>query len=199
MRRVLVATPAIGHANSIPFMLVALIIAADPVFQPEDTNTAQGYVGLYLVMHSITFWGVGMNVIKKEKEDEPALAPENPEGRDPQMLGRSIGSGPSSQSVGGLNVAEVREQQWAHSVSGLELGSPVTDGPNIKNHCPSCDPGSLRRFVPKWINRPLVMAVFTAILGLLPGFEELLVPPDAPLNLVIVWKLLLPITDAKTN
>ena len=72
------ATPAIGHANSIPFMLVGLIVAQDPVFSPDDVNTAQGYVALYLIMHSVTLWGVGMNVISKEKDED--LSTEAPPG-----------------------------------------------------------------------------------------------------------------------
>lgn len=58
--------------TSLELRLVGLIVSQDPVFD-NDVNTAQGYVGLYLIMHSITLWGVGMNVISKEKEDEPAV------------------------------------------------------------------------------------------------------------------------------
>jgi len=183
LRRVLMATPAIGHANSIPFMLVSLIIAEDPAFNPDDTNTAQGYVGLYLVMHSITLWGVGMNVIKKEKEDEPSLAHETTETQTPQTLGRPASISAPSQSTGGLNMSEAREDRWSHSISGLELGSPVTaGGPNTKNQHFSCDPRPLQRFVPKWVNRPMATAVLTALIGLIPGVEELLVPDSGPLN-----------------
>ena len=168
LRRVLMATPAIGHANSIPFMLVSLIIAEDPAFNPDDTNTAQGYVGLYLVMHSITLWGVGMNVIKKEKEDEPSLAHETTETQTPQTLGRPASISAPSQSTGGLNMSEAREDRWSHSISGLELGSPVTaGGPNTKNQHFSCDPRPLQRWEVKKLSvtltegSDLIMTVWT--------------------------------------
>ena len=59
LRNVLRATPAIGHSNSIPFVLVGLIVSRDPVFDQDSGSRAQGYVGLYLIMHQITMWGVG--------------------------------------------------------------------------------------------------------------------------------------------
>ncbi|CAE7658844.1 PILS2 [Symbiodinium pilosum] len=190
MRRILMATPAIGHANSIPFMLVSLVMTEDPAFQPGDSTTAQGYVGLYLVMHSITLWGVGMNVIKKEKEDEPALTAHgtpNSQAEDsqrPQTLGRAAGLGlGSGHSGGAMSVSEAREEQWSHSISGLELGSPVTSsGPNTKGQQAICDPKSLRRFVPKWVNRPMATAILSALLGLIPGLHGVLVPDSGPLN-----------------
>uniref|UniRef100_A0A7S2LTN9 Auxin efflux carrier component n=1 Tax=Zooxanthella nutricula TaxID=1333877 RepID=A0A7S2LTN9_9DINO len=75
-RRILALLPAIGHANSIPFMLIPFLIAQAPGFNEQDAHIAVGYVGLYLVMHSITLWGVGIAVIGKQREgDEVADAP----------------------------------------------------------------------------------------------------------------------------
>lgn len=156
LRKILTATPAIGHANSIPFMLVGLIVSQDPVFD-NDVNTAQGYVGLYLIMHSITLWGVGMNVISKEKEDEPAVdenlpaAVEGWTGPVPTPLGRQVSSG--------------RGLEEARSVEALETTETTERGPRcaMLKHW--------RRFVPAWLNRPMGTAILTAILGFIPGLK----------------------------
>lgn len=101
LRKVLRIVPAIGHGNSIPFMMVALLCSDYEGFEAGDADRAQGYIGLYLVMHSITLWGVGLNVIKKERdEDLPAASAavsnekegDNPQ-LPPQFLGRAAGSG----------------------------------------------------------------------------------------------------------
>eukprot|EP00913_Durusdinium_trenchii_P028023 g26274.t1 len=161
LRKILTATPAIGHANSIPFMLVGLIVSQDPVFD-NDVNTAQGYVGLYLIMHSITLWGVGMNVISKEKEDEPAVdenlpaAVEGWTGPVPTPLGRQVSSG--------------RGLEEARSVEALETTETTERGPR----CAMLMLGRQkhwRRFVPAWLNRPMGTAILTAILGFIPGLK----------------------------
>jgi len=181
MCRILMAAPAIGHANSIPFMLVALIVAEDPVF--EGSN-AVGYVGLYLVMHSITLWGVGMNVLKKEKEDEPSLSTNEGQGSqdsntDPQTIGRSssVSNVPGQSS----SLADVREQEWARSVSGLELGAGIASG-SSKRPRPPCNPWDVQQYLPKWLNRPMAAAILAAVVGLIPGVKPLFVPADAAFN-----------------
>jgi predicted permease len=70
---ILTLFPALGHANAIPFVLVTLLCSKQEGFAEGDSVKAQGYLGLYLVMHSFTLWGVGLSVIKKDKDDVPAV------------------------------------------------------------------------------------------------------------------------------
>ena len=74
LRSILRLAPSIGHANSIPIMLVTMICDESQGFESGDSAMAQGYVGFYLVMHSRTIWGIGLSVVKKEKDVEPDAA-----------------------------------------------------------------------------------------------------------------------------
>ena len=50
--------------------LVGLIVSRDPVFDQDSSSRAQGYVGLYLIMHQITMWGVGWQMISLSAREE---------------------------------------------------------------------------------------------------------------------------------
>lgn len=162
LRRIMTATPAIGHANTIPFMLVGLIVSKDPAFE-ADHGTAQGYVALYMIMHSITLWGVGMNVFTKEKEEDSAdaLPPSIPSGSSsglplPVALGRqtSAATAPTAESP-------------APSVAGRAEGTEGTEAPGRLS--------KLKAWIPSWLNRPMGTAMVTAILGFIPGIKALFV------------------------
>eukprot|EP00434_Breviolum_minutum_P005802 symbB.v1.2.005116.t1/scaffold295.1/size237168/5 len=155
MRRILTATPAIGHANSIPFLLVGLIVTQDPTFGEDDASTAQGYVALYLIMHSITLWGVGMNVIK-EKEDDPP--------NEPPDIG-----------IDGIGHADHGDLPLP-TVLGRSEPSAVESPPRASRL------STLKSWIPGWLNRPMATAMFTAILGFIPGAKGFFV--SGPLRTV---------------
>mmetsp|Transcript_73893 Transcript_73893/g.117572 ORF Transcript_73893/g.117572 Transcript_73893/m.117572 type:complete len:394 (-) Transcript_73893:11-1192(-) len=152
LRRIMTATPAIGHANTIPFMLVGLIVSKDPAFE-ADHGTGQGYVALYMIMHSITLWGVGMNVFTKEKEED-----------------HSADSLPAQSS--GLPLPVALGQQTEATAEATPAATIARAGTETEA------PGrlsQLKAWIPSWLNRPMGTAMVTAILGFIPGIKELFV------------------------
>eukprot|EP00435_Cladocopium_sp_Y103_P040646 s1427_g11.t1 len=169
LQRIMTATPAIGHANTIPFMLVGLIVSKDPAFE-ADHGTAQGYVALYMIMHSITLWGVGMNVFTKEKDEDhsgdalPALAPGSPS---------STGQLPLPAALG-RQTSEAAAEPSTATVAAGRAGTEGTETPGRLS--------KLKAWIPSWLNRPMGTAMVTAVLGFIPGVKALFV--SGPLRTV---------------
>ena len=159
MRSILTATPAIGHANAIPFVLVGLIVSQEPVFKEDDVTTAQGYVGLYLIMHNITLWGVGMNIIK-EKDEGPASS------ASPQ----SDCTSQTQTTAGALHPTSI-----GRVISGLTLSDSLESEQQTRQLKPWDKVAECRQRIPEWLNRPVGTAMFTTVLALIPGVKDVFV------------------------
>jgi len=177
MRKVFAAVPAVGHGNSIPLMLGAIICTPEQGFLETDAAKAEGYVGLYLVMHSITMWGVGMSVLKPDPtgdDDAGAVAGGGPA---PAALGRAQEPQRGEQDDT-ISEAE-RGDAWTASVATLEIDVPA---PEQRRARLLCTPAAVRGVVPKWVNRPMVAAVLGMLCGLSPTIKGLMVTTNSPLN-----------------
>eukprot|EP00929_Paragymnodinium_shiwhaense_P094189 TRINITY_DN5462_c0_g1_i1.p1 TRINITY_DN5462_c0_g1~~TRINITY_DN5462_c0_g1_i1.p1 ORF type:complete len:407 (+),score=41.74 TRINITY_DN5462_c0_g1_i1:76-1296(+) len=183
MRSVLALVPAIGHANAIPFMLVSLICSDANGYNHEDRNRAEGYIGMYLITHSITLWGVGMNVISKSNSKAPLQNGAANGAPAAAVVGQPAeDTTPSASSPAAGDGAAEAEEEWAASVERLEIAVPP-DAPPVKRRRKTCDPRSaLSRCWPKWLNRPTCSAVLAALLAFVPGVRETLVYADGSLR-----------------
>eukprot|EP00438_Fugacium_kawagutii_P003866 Skav231341 [mRNA] locus=scaffold2490:153797:162566:- [translate_table: standard] len=154
MRRILRATPAIGHANSIPFMLVGLIVA-----QESHAGVLIFWMAfffavflMYLIMHSITLWSVGMNVItKKEDQEDP------PGDSQPEL--------PSSHS----------DELPVPAPSRPMLGRLKHRGADRRGPRGFSIFSKLKALIPGCVNKPMATAIFTAVLGFVPGAKHFFV------------------------
>ena len=174
MRSILIAAPAIGHANAIPFMLVSLIISEDGIFQPGDIVIAQSYVGLYLVMHSITGWGVGLSIIKKDEADVASL-PEREATNDSR--GTEALRGKETIASSTSEPSDPSEPSRREVEVDMELGSASATEKASCCHC--CRPRIWSQSMPRWVNRPMMTAILSVVLGLIPGLKGVVasVPP----------------------
>lgn len=181
IRNILAVSPAIGHANSIPLMLAPHICALHGErFQAGDALVAEGYIGLYLIMHTFTLWGVGLNVIQRPKE--PLATPPEPA---PATVGSETAGAAGADST--LPPAQMSlddelssRETWSEAVSQMETGAPPP--PAQQKRRISCHPHRWRDFIPQWLNRPMFACLLAVAVGLVPPLRKQLVDIDGVAN-----------------
>jgi predicted permease len=198
LRNILAAAPALGHANSIPLLLVPHLCSMySEKFGPDDHVTAEAYIGLYLITHTFTCWGIGLNVIRKPKESTE----HHPEARSskdspPVVIGKVNGDSNASSAEAACNkdvaddvispeqislddLVSCASETWSEAVSSMETGAPP---PKPKRRRSSCRPPSCSHMVPEWLNRPMVACILALIVGLAPPLKASFVEEQGYLN-----------------
>lgn len=188
IRNILAVAPALGHGNAIPLMLGEhLCKLYSDKFAPEDAGRSQGYVGLYLIMHTMTLWGVGLNAIKGAPNGKPVQIVSSTDARPAAaIIGASSApsnatSDSSAAPIGPEDVvltSEAQSEAWAEAVSSMESGAPPPEHMSKRLLAGCINPASLSRFVPEWLNRPMVASLLAVALGLHPAVKGIFVEED---------------------
>lgn len=192
IRNILAVAPAIGHANSIPLMLAPHICSLySSKFSTKDAETAEAYIGLYLIMHTFTLWGIGLNVIRKPNvilavagQGNNSVAPDavgkpNTSTRDDAAQSVDETDAISLDQISLDEIASASVEMWAEAVSSMETGAPP---PKPQRKRPGCSPLSIYRFVPEWFNKPMAACLLAVAIGMVPPLQALLVEDDGALN-----------------
>jgi len=173
----LAVSPAIGHANSIPLLLAPHICSLyGERFRAGDALVAEGYIGLYLIMHTFTLWGIGLNVIRKPKE--PLTTPEPA----PTTVGSETAGAHSTlpPAQASLDDEMSSRETWSEAVSQMETGAPPP--PAQQKRQLRCHPQLLKDSIPDWLNRPMFACLLAVAVGLVPPLRAHLVQADGVAN-----------------